>query len=41
VREKALFTLPADKISRATPRLLDALEMACKHLDNLRKEKSR
>jgi iron complex transport system substrate-binding protein len=32
----ALFTLPADKISRATPRLLDALEIACSLLDDLR-----
>lgn len=36
VRENALFTLPADKISQATPRLLDALEMACSVLDDLR-----
>ena len=37
VRQDALFLLPADKISRATPRLLDALELACSLLDELRK----
>jgi iron complex transport system substrate-binding protein len=37
----ALFTLPADKISRATPRLLDALEIACSLLDDLREETNR
>ncbi len=36
VRENSLFTLPADKISQATPRLLDALEIACSVLDDLR-----
>lgn len=36
VSSNALFLLPADKISRATPRLLDALEIACKLLDELR-----
>jgi iron complex transport system substrate-binding protein len=41
VSENALFTLPADKISQATPRLLDALEIACSALDNLRKEKNK
>ena len=39
VNQNALFLLPADKISRATPRLLDALEIACKLLDDLRGEK--
>jgi iron complex transport system substrate-binding protein len=39
VKHNALFLLPADKISRATPRLLDALEIACKLLDDLREEK--
>jgi len=39
VNQNALFLLPADKISRATPRLLDALEIACKLLDDLREEK--
>lgn len=29
VRNDALFLLPADEISRATPRFLDALEQAC------------
>ncbi len=36
VSRNALFTLPADKISQATPRLLDALEIACSLLDELR-----
>jgi iron complex transport system substrate-binding protein len=36
VRRNALFMLPADKISQATPRLLDALEIACSLLDDLR-----
>jgi iron complex transport system substrate-binding protein len=36
VSGNALFTLPADKISQATPRLLDALETACRVLDDLR-----
>jgi len=36
VRQDALFLLPADKISRATPRLLDALELACSLLDGVR-----
>ena len=39
VNQNALFLLPADKISRATPRLLDALEIACNLLDDLREEK--
>jgi iron complex transport system substrate-binding protein len=41
VSGNALFTLPADKISQATPRLLDALEIACSLLDDLREEKNR
>ena len=41
VSKHALFTLPADKISQATPRLLDALEVACSMLDDLRKEENR
>ncbi len=41
VSANALFTLPADKINQATPRLLDALEIACSVLDDLREEKSR
>ncbi|MEE8494837.1 MAG: cobalamin-binding protein [Xanthomonadales bacterium] len=41
VSENALFTLPADKISQATPRLLDALEIACSALDSLREEVNR
>jgi iron complex transport system substrate-binding protein len=41
VSRNALFTLPADKISQATPRLLDALEIACSLLDDLREEINR
>ena len=37
VRQDALFLLPADEISRATPRFLDALETACARLDGVRK----
>ncbi|MDX1380039.1 MAG: helical backbone metal receptor, partial [Xanthomonadales bacterium] len=36
VRNDALYLLPADSISRATPRFLDALELACTLLDQLR-----
>jgi iron complex transport system substrate-binding protein len=36
VRKAALFLLPADKISRATPRFLDSLEQTCKLLHGLR-----
>ena len=36
VRRDALFLLPADSISRATPRFLDALELACTLLHQLR-----
>jgi len=36
VQNEALFLLNADKISRATPRLLDSLELACKLLHELR-----
>ena len=36
VRHEALFLLPADAISRATPRWLDALESACTLLHGLR-----
>jgi iron complex transport system substrate-binding protein len=36
VRRDALFLLPADAVSRATPRFLDALELACRLLDGLR-----
>lgn len=32
VREGALFLLPADEISRATPRFVDSIEQACKLL---------
>lgn len=36
VKKGALFTLNADKISRATPRWLDAIESACSQLHGLR-----
>jgi len=36
VHNDALFLLPADSISRATPRFLDALELACTLLHQLR-----
>jgi iron complex transport system substrate-binding protein len=36
VRNESLYLLPADEISRATPRFLDSLERACKLLHNLR-----
>jgi iron complex transport system substrate-binding protein len=36
VRKDALFLLPADEISRATPRFLDSLGLACKLLHSLR-----
>jgi iron complex transport system substrate-binding protein len=36
VQNEALFLLNADEISRATPRLLDSLELACKLLHELR-----
>lgn len=35
VRQNALFLLPADSVSRATPRFLDALELACKLLHGI------
>lgn len=36
VQQEALFLLPADEISRATPRFLDTLDQACKLLQALR-----
>ena len=36
VQSEALFLLPADEISRATPRWLDSLELACTLLHQLR-----
>jgi hypothetical protein len=36
VRQGRLFTLPADEISRATPRTLDALAEGCKLLNESR-----
>jgi iron complex transport system substrate-binding protein len=36
VQSDALYYLPADKISRATPRMLDSLELACTLLDQAR-----
>ena len=35
VSQNALYLLPADAVSRATPRFLDALELACKLLHGL------
>jgi iron complex transport system substrate-binding protein len=39
VKSDALFYLPADPISRATPRLLDAIEIACTLMRDLRTQK--
>ncbi len=36
VRDEALFNLPADLITRATPRMLDAVEQACTLFDEYR-----
>lgn len=41
VHNNALLYLPADTISRATPRLLDSIELACKRLDEIRTNKNR
>ena len=38
VQRGALFLLPADAVSRATPRFLDSLEFACKLLHELREQ---
>jgi iron complex transport system substrate-binding protein len=38
VRNEALYFLPADQISRATPRMLDSLELACTLLDQHRNQ---
>jgi iron complex transport system substrate-binding protein len=40
VRRQALFLLPADPVSRATPRFLDSLELACKLLHQLREQRA-
>jgi iron complex transport system substrate-binding protein len=40
VSQQALFLLPADPVSRATPRFLDSLELACKLLHQLRGQKT-
>ena len=40
VHNQALFYLPADEISRAAPRLLDSIELACTLLDKIRKSNS-
>ena len=40
VTNDRLFLLPADKISRATPRWLDSLELACTLLHGSRQQKS-
>lgn len=41
VRQQALLLLPADEISRATPRWLDSIEQACSLLDGLRERTER
>lgn len=41
VSGEALFLLPADKISRATPRWLDSLDLACNLLHGLRRQSSK
>ncbi len=38
VRHENFLLLPADSISRATPRFLDAVELACTMLDDLRSQ---
>lgn len=40
VKQQALFLLPADPVSRATPRFMDSLELACKLLQQLREQKT-
>jgi iron complex transport system substrate-binding protein len=40
VKDKALLYLPADDISRAAPRLLDSIELACRLLDQVRRNGS-
>lgn len=40
VREDSLLYLPADEISRATPRMLDSVALACKLLDGLRRNQA-
>lgn len=37
VQNKTMLYLPADEISQATPRLLDSIELACKLLDQVRR----
>jgi len=39
VRNGAMILLPADEISRATPRMLDAVATGCRQLDQIRKQK--
>jgi iron complex transport system substrate-binding protein len=41
VRNEALLLLPADEISRATPRFLDSLDTACALLQGLREKTNR
>jgi len=36
VRNNAMLYLPVDEISQATPRLLDAIELACRYFDEVR-----
>lgn len=40
VKHRALYLLPADPVSRASPRFLDSLELACKLLQQLREQKN-
>ncbi len=40
VREKQLFTVPSDLISRPTPRLLDGAEIVCEQLQSVRNRDS-
>jgi iron complex transport system substrate-binding protein len=41
VQNNSMLYLPADKISQATPRLLDSIDLACKLLDQVRKSDKR
>jgi iron complex transport system substrate-binding protein len=38
VQNRSMLYLPADEISQATPRLLDSINLACKLLDEVRKQ---
>jgi len=41
VRNEAMILLPADEISRATPRMLNAVAAGCRQLDQIRKHHKR